>query len=156
MECAGNVVFQWAGWITSIILGLGSIIITTFGWKVRGSQALKLAKQKTLHDSIDNLIKVLNDYEDAAYSFWLEDNTKIRIDQLIAFQRRCNLAISQLSKLQAFERPDNELAKIRQAATMDAEDADRPLSSQNMSRLKKLSRYIDKIMELDALKKSWD
>lgn len=156
MECNENVVFQLAGWITSMVLGLGGLIITTFGWKVRGSQALKLAKQKTLHDSIDHLVKVLNDYEDAAYSYWLEKDTKIRIDQLIAFQRRCNLAISQLSKLHSFERPDKELSKIRQAATLDAEDATRPLSGHNMLRLKKLSRSIDKILALDVLKKSWD
>jgi hypothetical protein len=154
MEERPYTLFELAGWITGITLGIGGYIISALGWNIRGKQQRSLAIKKDIHDSIDKTIKALTEYEDAVYSFWAEEDSKIRLDQIINFHRRCITNLNQLKHLKDFDIPNVELAELRKNATLDAESAERPLK-QNSLRLKKFSKNMNKIMDSKALLKSW-
>lgn len=154
MEERSYSLFEMAGWISSIILGLGGFLISSIGWQVRGRQARSLAIKKDIHDSIDKTVKALTDYEDSTYSFWAEKESKVRLDQLINLHRRCITNLNQLNHLKPFAMPNAELAELRRHATLDAESAERPLEP-NSLRLKKFSKSMNKILDSAALMKSW-
>lgn len=151
--CTSSSLLPWAGWITSIILGLGGYFFTLFGWRIRGNQARSLAKQKDIHDAIDQVIKALSEFEDAAYAYWSDSNSEVRIDQLMLLHKRCLTRLKQLEHLRQFQMPLLDIGEMRRQATLDAESAPRPLKPASI-RLRKLSKAIDNILQSQPLKKS--
>jgi uncharacterized membrane protein YheB (UPF0754 family) len=146
--------FEYAGWISSIILGVVGFATTLIGWIIRGKQARSLAIKKDIHDTIDKAIAALNELEDLTYSFWSDPDTKVRLDQILAKHRRFSRILQQLQKLREFEMPTHEIGQLRRHATLDAESEARPLSSQS-TRLRQFSKALYDIQGKDYLIKSW-
>lgn len=142
-----------AGWITSIVLGLAGLGFSSLGWFVRGRQARHLAIQKDIHDSIDRVVKALTDYEDSVFEFWSDQDSKIRLDQLITLHRRCVWYLNQLSHLRPFAMPNPEIADMRRYATLDAESTQRP--EKGSSRLRRFNRATTTILNSSFLRKTW-
>jgi len=146
--------FEWAGWVSTVILGLGGYIISSLGWRVQGRQARDLACRQDIHSSIDRCHAALTVFEDAVFSYWTENDSPVRLDQLLSYHRRCIIALRQVHKLDPFVMPDETLGELRKQATLDAESAERPLPL-NSLRLKKFSRAMSKITEANYLLKAW-
>jgi len=153
MDCSAPLL-QWAGWITTVILGLGGYAISSLGWFIQGRQASNLALQNQINSAIDQCHVALVSFEDAVFSFWSEPNSSVRLDELINLHRRCLSALKQLHQLRAFEMPHLALGELRKYATLDAENAQRPLDYKSL-RLKKFSRAVTKITDSPFLLKSW-
>lgn len=155
-ECCAASAAQWAGWGIAIV-ALG---VTAFGWKVRGTQVKKIARQKDIHDSIDEVIKAISEFEDAVYSFWLNSQTEFQPHQLLLLHGRIRIRMQHLAYLRQFDLPNPALAELRKCATMDAESKDHEpegtANTDQSKRLRKLSKEIERLMRHDALKKSWD
>lgn len=150
-ECYSASAAQWAGWVLAIV-ALG---VTAYGWRVRGAQVKKVARQKDVHDSIDEVVKAISEFEDAAYSFWLNPKTELQPHQLILLHSRIRIRMQHLSHLRPFDLPHPVLAELRKYATMDAEEKGNNTTDQSR-RLRKLSKEVEHLMRHDALIKSWD
>jgi hypothetical protein len=146
--------FEWAGWVSTVAVGLGGYLISTLGWRVQGNQAKELARKKDIHASIDRCHTALTVFEDAVFSYWSDPQSPVRLDQLLNYHRRCVMALRQLQRLSPFDMPDVTLGELRKQATLDAESALRPLPP-NSLRLKKFSRAMSKIAEAEYLFKAW-
>lgn len=146
--------FEWAGWLSTVVLGLGGYIISSLGWRVQGRQARELACKQDIHSSIDRCHAALTLFEDAVFSYWTDAHSSIRLDQLLSYHRRCIIALRQLHTLAPFDMPDVTLGELRKQATLDAESAERPLPLSSL-RLKKFSRAMSKIIESNYLLKTW-
>lgn len=145
---------EYAGWVTSAIIGTVGFVTTFIGWRIRGKQARELAIKKDVHDTIDKAIAALYELEDLTYSFWADPESKIRLDQILAKHRRLTKILEQLQKLRSFEMPTKEIALLRRHATLDAESETRPLPSRSI-RLRQFSKAIYDIQSKDYLTKSW-
>ncbi|WP_321837862.1 hypothetical protein [Pseudomonas kulmbachensis] len=146
--------FQIGFWAISITLVLCSIIISVIGWKVNGNKARELAIKKDIHDTVEKTFKSVIDLEDAAFSFWLEKDSKIQTYQIVNLHRRCLANLKQLSELKNSTIPSNEVRTLRRYCTIDAETEARPLQEDD-ERLRRISRSITQILDSDLLKKTW-
>lgn len=156
VECCSASTAQWAGWAIAVV-ALG---VTAFGWRVRGAQVKKIARQKDIHDGIDEVVKAISEFEDAVYSFWLNSPAELQPHQLLLLHGRIRIRMQHLAYLRQFDLPNPTLAELRKCATMDAESkGDEPEGASKpdqSKRLRKLSKEIERLMRHDALKKSWD
>ncbi|RRW41000.1 MULTISPECIES: hypothetical protein [Pseudomonas] len=144
-------VLPYGGWITTAVVGLIGFFMTNNGWKV----SRELAKKKDQHDAIDKTLKAINDFEDAAISFWTDKDTKISLHQILVLHRRMMLSFKQLCVLIDQELPVAVLAELRRIATLDAETSSRPLDA-NSLKPKQIYRACSKALDLELLLKRWD
>jgi hypothetical protein len=146
--------FQVAFWIASIILVLITIYINTLGWKVNSKNALNLAVKKDTNDSIDRAAKSLIELEDAACSFWMEKDSKIKSYQIINLHARLVINLKTLNGLREKPIPSNEIIMLRRHCTMDAESSRRPISA-TAERIRIISKNVNAILNSEIMKKTW-
>lgn len=147
-------VMELAGWLTAVVSIITGAVVTMRGWSVREKQALELAQQQDVHDCIERVTLSLTDFEDAAYEFWSNKDSTIRVEHLLLLHARIRRRLTQLAQLTPFKMPNHALAELRKQATLDAETAVRPLPSDD-KRLIKLSRATEKILDMPALDRHW-
>lgn len=144
----------WGGWIVSGILGITGLITTSIGWHVRGKQAKILAIKKDTHDAIDKTIKCLSDFEEISVSFWCKKDTDIYHFHILSAHKRLVIAYKQLCEFKSFAMPNHTISELRKIATLDFEQLERPISSQDI-RMLKLLNTTSKALDSDLLLKSW-
>lgn len=141
-------------WSTSLILVICGLIVTIVGWRVNSQNAKNLAMKKDTHETIDRTLKAIVELEDAALSFWLEPDSKIRAYQLISFHRRTINALKQLLELKGGKMPSSDIISLRKACTLDAESAARPIQEDD-ERVRRISLITSRITSSELLEKSW-
>lgn len=146
--------FQVAFWIASIILVLITIYINTLGWKVNSKNALNLAVKKDINDSIDRTTKALIELEDAACSFWMEKDSKIKSYQIINLHARLVINLKILNGLREKPIPSHEIIMLRRHCTMDAESSRRPISA-TAERIRIISKNVNTILDSEIMRKTW-
>lgn len=146
--------FQIAFWIASVILVLITICINMLGWRVNSKNALNLAIKKDINDSIDRVTKALVELEDAACSFWMEKETKIKSYQVINLHARLVINFKILNGLREMPIPSHEIIMLRRYCTMDAESSRRPISA-TAERIRIISKNINNILDSEIMKKTW-
>lgn len=146
--------FQVAFWIASVILVVLTICINMFGWKVNNRNALNLAIKKDINDSIDRVSKALVELEDAACSFWMEKDSKIKSYQLINLHARLVINLKILNNLRQVAIPSYEVIMLRRFCTMDAESSRRPISAK-AERIRTISKNVNIILDSEIMRKTW-
>lgn len=141
-------------WIASIFLVLCTIAINIIGWRVNGNKARDLAIKKDTHESIEKTFKSIVEFEDAALSYWLDQESKIRSYQLVILHKRCITNLKQLSHLKNGLIPSVEIREMRRYSTLDSETAVRPIKDED-PRVKKISKAVTTVLDSDLLLKSW-
>jgi len=145
---------QIAFWIASVILVIITISIHMFGWRVNNKNALNLAIKKDINESIDRTTKALIELEDAACSFWMEKDSKIKSYQIINLHTRLVINLKVLNHLRGKAIPSHEIILLRRHCTMDAESSKRPISAA-AQRIRIISKSVNSILDSELMKKSW-
>lgn len=137
-------------WTFAII----GVVSTLYGWRVRGEQQKWLAKKKDTHESIDRAIKALIDFEDSALTFWLDKDTKLSHHHILALHRRLIVSCKQVTELSEKALPSQFLVDLRKYATLDFEEARRPISAKSQ-RIANISLASGRLLNSSYLTKSW-
>lgn len=140
----------FVGWTFAFV----ALVASLYGWRVRGQQQRHLAKRKDIHDSIDKAVKALIDYEDGAISFWTDKDTKLSKNSILILHRRLTVSLRQIEELTGSPPPYELLQQLHKSATLDFENAKRPISSSS-ERVARIAMSSGKLQNTSYLMKSW-
>ncbi len=141
----------------SLIFSIIAIIITVYGWKVRESQQIKLAKKKAIHDAIDEVKESIKLFTDTSLSFWLDNETKVFTYQLIWEHKQLYVKTKQLAALDKTVdtlKFNIALAKFKKEATIDMETKKNAISPAE-NRIRKLMAIAIELQSNNSLIKTW-